>query len=93
MYVLVKMVLEREWASYIYVGILQPLADNVPNQCVLVYPTCNRFDHEPHLEHFRKQIKSAFYEILVGEAGLPVMLEGKGADGDMRERCASMQRM
>ena len=90
---IVKMVLEQEWASYLYICVLQPLADHVPNQTVLIYPTCNRFDHEPHLEHFWKLIFDLFYEILVLKAGLPVMLEGKGADGDSRERCCSMQRM
>ena len=90
---ILKSVLESEWASYIYIGILQPLADDIPNQCVLVYPTCNRFDHEPHLEYFWHRIYAAFHQILVVEAGLPVMLEGKGADGDSRERCMSLQRM
>ena len=90
---IVKTVLEREWASYLYIGILQPMADRVPNQTVLIYPTCNRYDHTPHLEFFWKKIYKLFYEILVLMAGLPVMLEGKGADGDMRERCSSMQRI
>ena len=92
-YNIVKMVLESEWSSYIYIGILQPLVDHIPNQCVLVYPTCNRFDHKPHLEYFWNRIYAAFHQILVVEAKLPVMLVGKGADGDSRERCLSLQRM
>ena len=56
----------------------------------LVYGTCNCFDHKPHLETFWKCIRDDFKTAMTG---LPLMLTGKGADGDPRERTLFLQQM
>lgn len=55
-----------------------------------VYATCNCFDHTPHLEKFWNIIRAEFKEAM---KHLPVLLTGKGADGDPRERCMTLQLM
>jgi hypothetical protein len=55
-----------------------------------IYATCNCFDHTPHLEKFWNIIRAGFKKVM---QHLPVLLTGKGADGDPRERCMTLQLM
>jgi hypothetical protein len=87
---IVRLVRTNVWSSYVYVHILQPQVDWLPPVHVLVYATCNSYDHLPHLESFWIDIRRQFKEVM---RGVPVMLTGKGADGDPKERTMFLQQM
>ena len=87
---IVELVCGHVWASYIYTHILQPQVDWLPPMHAHMYCTCNKFDHLPHLQHFWTQIKTKFLRVM---SQLQVMLTGKGADGDSRERSIFLQAM
>ena len=55
-----------------------------------MYSTCNCYDHVPHLEKIWTHITAEFHKIM---NDLMVMLTGKGADGDSRERTMFLQSM
>ena len=54
-----------------------------------IYGTCNKFDHNPHLEWIWTEITKRFRVVM---RGIKVMLTGKGAD-DVRERTMFLQQM
>ena len=87
---IVSLVRTNVWASYVYVHILQPQVPWLPPIHIHVYMTCNSYDHKPHLETMWAEIRRHFGEVM---SMLPVMLTGKGADGDPKERCMFLQQM
>ena len=87
---IVDLVRTNVWASYVYVHILQPQVDWLPPIHVHVYMTCNSYDHTPHLVTLWTGIRRQFREVMLT---LPVMLTGKGADGDPKERTMFLQQM
>ena len=80
------------WASYVYVHIIQPQVDWLPPCHVHVWTTCNSYDHKPHLENMWSEIRTKFQHVMANH-NLPVMLTGKGADGDPKERTMFLQQM
>ena len=63
----------------------------LPPVHAMVYCTCNSYDHKPHLERFWNEIRQHWSAIM--NPALPLMLTGKGADGDPKERTMFLQLM
>ena len=70
--------------------ILQPQVRWLPPVHASIFATCNCYDHKPHLEKFWGDIRDAWSREM---QDLPVMLTGKGADGDPKERTMFLQMM
>ena len=87
---IVEIIRSNVWASYVYVVILQPQVDWLPSVHVCIYATCNCYDHKPHLEKMWDDIRHNFATVM---KDVSVMLTGKGADGDPKERTMFLQQM
>ena len=87
---IITLIRTNVWGSYVYVHILQPQVDWLPPVHAHIFVTCNSYDHTPHLESMWTKIRAEFAKTM---ANLPLMLTGKGADGDPKERTMFLQLM